>query len=474
MRIIFVLSVLMFITSCANTTNFTGVNTKAESNIPPSIYVVKNVNIIPMTENNEIINNATVVINGNRIVGINGEIPMDAKVIDGSGKWLIPGLMDMHIHGVTDANFRSQKPTQGANVFFDTQDMMTPYVANGVTTVFDLNARPDNFGQRNDIIKGQAIGPRIAFAKLLDGGNGVNKVNSPSDGRQAVRSAKADGYGFIKTYSNLTDDTFFAIVDEAQKQNLKVLGHIPNAFDGKVKEAFVPNFSLVAHAEEFAKWASNSSYDEALNLSRMAKNNNTWVSPTLTVMVWIERHLRSLENVQQLTTLKYMHPMFQDKWVNHNRKNNQSTPEFIAHVEQIIEFNKKLVKALIEVGVPIVVGTDAMSTGVVPGFSLHDELALLVEAGMSPEQVLISATRLPAQWLGIANDVGTVEEGKYADLILLDENPIDDIKNSTKIAGVFVNGTWLSKNKIDTMLLNLEKSNLQIKDKFKWRNRRKY
>lgn len=442
--------------------------------ITPNVYVVKNVNIIPMTKNNKVIESATVVIQGNKIIAINGETPLNAEVIDGTGKWLIPGLIDMHIHGLSDANFRQQEPTQGANVFFDTQNVMTPYVANGVTTIFDLSARPQNFGQRNEIAKGDVIGPRMALAKLLDGGQGLDKINSPADGRQAVRSAKADGYGFIKPYSNLEDETFWAIVDEAKKHDLNVVGHIPNTFRGRLKEALVPNFSMVAHAEEFSKEAKDFTYEEALLFAQMAKENGIWLTPTLTVMVWIDRHLRSLDYTKNLSTLKYMHPIFQDKWVNHNKKNNNTTPSFIAHVEQIISFNKKLVKAFKEVGAPIVVGTDAMNTGVVPGFSLHDELALLVEAGMTPEEVLISATRLPATWLGIDSHVGTVEENKYADLVLLNANPLDNIKNSTNISGVFVNGVWLNKMEIDNMLLKLETFNSANKDKYQWRKRRTY
>lgn len=470
MRNIFVLLVLILFTSSVNASEVSTGKSASKRNSIPQIYEIKNVNIIPMTKNNKVIERASVVIKGKKIIAINGETPINAEVIDGKGKWLIPGLIDMHIHGVTDTNFRQQQPTQGANLFFDTQNVMTPYIANGVTTIFNLGARPESFGQRNKIINEEAIGPRIALAKLLDGGQGLDKVNSPSDGRQAVRSAKADGYGFIKPYSNLSDETFWAIIDEAKKQDLNVIGHIPNTFRGKVNEAFVPNFGMVAHAEEFAKEAKEFSYEEALLFAKMAKENNTWLTPTLTVMVWNSRHLRSLDYTKNLSTLKYMHPIFQDKWINHNTKNNNSTPSFMAHVDSIVKFNKKLVKAFKEVGVPMVVGTDAMSTGVVPGFSLHDELVLLVEAGMTPEEALISATRLPSTWLGIGSHVGTVEEEKYADLVLLDANPLESIKNTTKISGVFVNGVWLNKLKIDGMLLTLEEFN--TKNKYRWKNRR--
>lgn len=472
MRNIFVLLVWVLITTYVSASELSTVKSKSESIGTPKIYVIKNVNVIPMTKENKVIESAEVVIKDKKIIAINGEVPVNAEVIDGTGKWLIPGLIDMHIHGITNTNFRQQEPTQGANLFFDTQNVMTPYIVNGVTTIFNLGARPESFGQRNEIIKGDAIGPKIALAKLLDGGKGLDKVNSPSEGRQAVRSAKSDGYGFIKPYSNLGDETFWAIIDEANKQDLNVIGHIPNAFKGRLKEALIPNFGMVAHAEEFAKEAKDYSYAEALLFAQIAKENNIWLTPTLTVMIWNSRHLRSLDDTKNLSSLKYIHPIFQDKWINHNRMNNNSSPSLIAHVDNIVTFNKKLVKAFKEIGVPIVVGTDAMNTGVVPGFSLHDEFELLVEAGMTPEEVLISAIRLPAKWLGIASQVGTVEEEKYADLVLLDANPMESIKNSTKISGVFVNGVWLNKMKIDDMLLKLETFNTKIKDKYQWRNRR--
>lgn len=473
MRIIFSLSVLLLITSCANTAEVFSVKSQSERSTPPPIYVIKNVNIIPMTESNVVIENATVVIEGNKIVSINKALPTNSQIIDGTGKWLIPGLIDMHIHGVADIDFRSQKPTEGANLFFDTQDMMTPYIANGVTTIFDLEARADNFGQRNEIIKGWAIGPRIALAKLLNGGKGVGHVNTASDGRQAVRSAKADGYEFIKVYSQLNIETFWAIVDEAQKQNLKVLGHIPSDFHGRLKDAFVPNFSMVAHAGEFSKRTNTYTDEDAMRFAIMAKENGIWVTPTLTEAVWSQRQSRSLDEIRELSTLKYMHPIFQDKWLNANNKYGKSS-HYIKENDQFVDFNNRLVKAFKEVGVPIVAGSDAMGSGVVPGFSLHDELELLVQAGLSPAEALTSSTRLPAIWLGMEEKIGTVEIGKYADLILLDSNPLNEINNIRNISGVFVNGRWLDRSTIKSMLSNLAKKNSESLGEFKWKDRRTY
>ena len=435
------------------------------------IFAIKNVNIIPMTQGGIVLQNATVIIKNERIEAINGVIPKEAKIIDGTGKWLMPGLSDMHVHVPTDAGpFDPKIPTQGATMFFDLQDYMTLNNANGVTTIFDLNSRAEHFGQRNEIGKGNVIGSRMALAALLEGGKGQGRrVNTAEEGRQAVRSAKAEGYEFIKVYSELNVETFHAIIDEANKQGLKTIGHIPDAFQGKLKEAFVPHFGMVAHAEELAKHAKDYSEQEAQGYAQLLKDNGTWLTPTLTTMVWIAREVRSLDELRASPTLQYVHPLLQSKWLSANNYNKKSSPENIVYFEKFVKFHVLLVKACKAASVPIVVGTDAGTSGVVAGFAVHDEIALLVDAGMTPEEVLTSATRLPATWLGIDSEVGTVEVGKRADLVLLDANPLSDVKNTRKIAGVFVNGNWLDKATLNAQLSDLSKRNTAAKGDYDWK-----
>ena len=218
--------------------------------------------------------------------------------------------MDMHVHTYGDVNFKGNKPTQGANFFRDTQDVMTSYIANGVTTTFDLDAKVEHFGQRNEIASGKVIGPRMALAAMIDGGEGNGrKANNPNDGRQAVRSAKAEGYNFIKVYSFLNIETFKAIVDEANKQGLKVVGHIPDAFIDNLEEIFVPHFDMVAHAEEYGKQSKDKTEEDAKYFAQLANKNNTWLTSSLTTMIWIGKQLRSVDSVRNNENLKYVNPL---------------------------------------------------------------------------------------------------------------------------------------------------------------------
>ncbi len=354
---------------------------------------------------------------------------------------------------------------------------MTPIIANGVTTVLDLNATMETFWQKKAIEKGYIVGPRMALAALINGGQGQGRIaNTAEEGRALVRNAKAEGYDFIKVYSKLNIETYTAIIDEANKVGLKTIGHIPNAFAGKLEQAFVPQFGMVAHAEEFSKHSEKFTLEDARRFAKLAKDNGTCLTPTLTTMVWIAKQTYSIDSIKNLVSLKYVHPLFKSKWLTANNYVKNASPESSAYFDRMVKFHFLLVKEFKDAGVPIVAGTDAGVSGVVSGFSLHDELELLVHAGLTPAEALNSATLLAAQWLGIENYIGSIESGKLADLVLLDASPLVDINNSRKIAGVFVNGRWLDKSNINAMLSDFSKRNIELKNEFDWQtfmNKRK-
>jgi imidazolonepropionase-like amidohydrolase len=429
----------------------------------------RDVNVITMTGREPPLIRTTVVVSQGEITSVGADIPPGARVIEGNGKWLIPGLIDMHVHLPADSHFRTRLPTDGANFFFSTQDVMTPFVANGVTTVLECNSRADHFSQRNEIARGLAFGPRMGLAALINGGDGDGRrANTASDGRQAVRDAKAEGYDFIKVYSDLDVEVLRAIVDEAAKRGMKVVGHIPSKCKGQTSECLKPQFGLVAHAEELAKQADTFSDEEADRLVGLMRASNAWISPTLVTIVDILDQSRSLDELKRSRTLKYVHPLLQSKWLTSNNYARRSNPETIAYLERLVAFDAKLVRKLNDAGVPILVGTDTGTSGVIAGFSLHDEMELLVAAGMTPGDVLKSATFRSAKWLGLDAQVGSIEVGKRADLVLLDANPLDDIQNSRQIAGVVIDGHWLDRNRLDAMLVDLAARNDRETKRYDW------
>ncbi|MDO6675602.1 amidohydrolase family protein [Tenacibaculum sp. 1_MG-2023] len=168
-----------------------------------------------MTENNNVIENATVVIHNNKIKSINDSISSEATIIHGKDKWLIPGLIDMHVHTLSNGSFSQGYATRGSTVNFNTQNLMIPYIANGVTTVFELSGRLGHFAQRDKIMEKSVIGPRMAIAAVIDGEGNEIKATTPLEGRQSVRNAKGLGYRFIKIYTWLNEKTFKAVIDEA-------------------------------------------------------------------------------------------------------------------------------------------------------------------------------------------------------------------------------------------------------------------
>jgi imidazolonepropionase-like amidohydrolase len=443
---------------------------RSASKAAPQAIVIEDVSVIPMNKGGVPIEHANVVIIDGRIASLNGPVPTGAKRISGKGKWLIPGLADMHVHLPSDGSARPPRyPTEAPTMFFDTQDIMTPYIANGVTQVLNLDAVAASVGQRNEVAKGKVLGPHIALAAVINGGEGRGRIaNNPADGRQAVRDVKAEGYDFIKVYSDLDVATFTAIVDEANKQGLKVLGHIPEAFEGQLEKAFVPGFAMVAHAEEFSKQSADFSDADAVRFAKLAKQNGTWVTPTMVVMYWIASETRSLDEMKANPDLKYMHPLLQSKWVKANRYNRNSSPKLISYFDRMVVFHQRLVRALKAEGVPMVAGTDAMTSGVVSGFSLHQELEMLAAAGLTNEEVLAAATRLPAEWLGVDSDRGTIEPGKRADLLLLDANPLSDIRNTRRISSVFLGGRYLSRADLDARMADLARRNTAGRELWDW------
>lgn len=431
----------------------------------------------------------TVMIQGNRIVAV-GEtgrtiVPKNATVIDARGKFLIPGLWDMHVHT-------------------HNTDFLSLYVANGVTGVRDMfHPNLAKIHQwKHQIETGELVGPRIvASGKIVDGPKPIwpdsIAVGNAAEGRQAVTQLKHDGADFVKVYTGLPRDAYFAIADEAKKQGMPFAGHVPLSISaveasdaGQKSIEHLTGVLLSCSRDEAAirteldKAAAESqstasmiatlsalnvkavqSYDTGKSAALFArfKKNGTWQCPTLTVL----RVTAFLDDpgFTNDPRLKYMYPYLRAYW---NPKNDF---RFKGRSAKDIENSKKLyardlevTRAMHNAGVEFLAGTDTPNPYCFPGFGLHDELALLVEAGFTPMEALQTATINPARYLGRENELGTIEVGKLADLVLLDADPLADIHNTRTINAVVADGRLLNRDALQGILDRIEAANKASKE----------
>ncbi len=435
----------------------------ATSNESPPI-AIEHVTVLPMsTSGSQKLSDVTVLIRAGRIVSVTpaaeAAIPNGVQRIGGRGKWLMPGLVDMHVHTPNDRSGRLYfKDPSLRDGTLRSEDIFALYIVNGVLQILDLQSMSETVGQRVDIESGRILGPHMALAAMIDGSPPIFPVGmtrvaaTPEDGRQAVRDAAAEGYDFIKVYSRLDLETFSAIVNEARRLKLRVVGHIPQRGKGITEKFFQPGYDLVAHAEEFAQQTNPPAPEAIPRYVDMAKRNGTWLIATLTVDDRILEQTTHPETLHSRSELRLIPRQIREAWVDHNPYVAAASPGYTQYIRQIIEFNGDLVRAFAAAGIPVLAGTDSMIPGIVPGFALHDELEAMASAGLSNVQVLEGATRLACQWLGVDGDRGTVEPGKSADLLLLDADPLENVSNTRKIAAVIVRGRYLPRAELDRML----------------------
>jgi imidazolonepropionase-like amidohydrolase len=414
----------------------------------------------------------TVIVEGQRITEVAKSdivrLRAHANIIDARGKYLIPGLWDMHVHTVFgDWVPRNEKVT------------LPLFVANGVTGVRDMGGDLDVLKQwRSEIAAGTLLGPRMIIAgPMLDGPVPHFPSSAPvanaADGRRVVDDLKAQGVDFIKIQSFIPRDGYFAATAEARKLGIPFVGHVPDAV--RASEASDAGQKSIEHFTGIFEGCSTmedqllkgpkslgcnvSTYDAARAkavIALMAKNQ-TWQVPTL---VW-ERGQWLVDDIDlshdPLT--KYAPAAWKDRsWPMFTRdimKDMDTDPLPVR--KRFVQMELEMTLAMHRAGVPFMAGTDtAAGVHIFPGFSLHDELALFVQAGLTPMEALQTATRNPAQFMGRLSDMGTVEKGKIADLVLLDANPLDDIHNSRKIRAVVLAGHYFSRDDLDEMLKQVE------------------
>lgn len=414
----------------------------------------------------------TVVVRDGKIEDIRYSTEFKGKLpglqVNGTGKFLIPGLWDMHVHMVFGDWFPRGK------------DVTLPlFIANGITGVRDMGSDLEVLQQwRKEIAAGTLIGPRIVRAgPMLDGPQprfpSSIAIKTPDDGRRAVDDLKRRGVDFIKLQSLIPRDAVFAIADEAKKQGIPFVGHVPDSVRAsemsnagqKSFEHLIGIFEGASPLEdEFlkgskgpGKFLATYDADRAAKLFALLAKNQTWQCPTL---VW-ERggNLIELSDFEKDTRAKYVPAYWKD--VTWKRFADQVRHEFntddLSTRRRFVEKELQVVKAMRAAGIPFLAGTDTPpGVYIFPGFSLHEELQRFVAAGFTPLEALQTATLNPAKFLGRENELGTIEKGKLADLVLLDANPLDDIRNTQKIAGVVANGRYFSRADLDKMLAGIE------------------
>lgn len=427
---------------------------------------IEHVTVLPMTAAGLALRNVTVLIRAGRIVSIGdtarAAIATGVHRIDGSGKWLMPALSDMHVHF---ENARMLRLWRGDDRARDgtvrTEDIAAPYIANGVLQIANLSAMSESIGQRIEIESGVVAGPHMALGAMIDGSPpdwpaGMSRVAAnPRDGRQAVRDAIAEGYDFIKVYNRLDPATFTAIVDEARERQIRVAGHLIGRGAGITQQLFIPGFGLVAHLQEFAQQSGALSDAQIRSLAQMTLRNGTWVVTTLSADQRLVGTLRDPMSLQDWSHSEFVHPLMHDFWVNDNRMLADRSAERVARFERIATDSARLLRAFVAAGVPLLAGTDTPMPRQTAGFALHDELEAMAAQGMPNLAVLQSATRLPAEWLGVGTDRGTVEVGKRADLLLLSADPLADVANTRLIDAVILGGRLLPRAVLEGMLQGL-------------------
>jgi Imidazolonepropionase and related amidohydrolases len=441
----------------------------------------------------------TVIINGNRITALGKankvRIPPGAQVIDATGKFLIPGLWDMHIH-------LTVIPDQEV-----TRNLIAPLlVAYGITGVRDMGGDWQRLQTlRNEIAGGQTLGPRIFTpGPFVDGPQAASHIVLPvsneEEARQAVRKLKAQGVDFIKVQAALSLPLWQAVLDEAQRLNIMVAGHIPeriSAFDvarstqrsiehispvlpgdagvllacsGKEAElraemleierlAEQPNPDQQALRKRYralqAQMISTTDDKKCAQLLSLFAKRGTVAVPTMI----FGRQFAPLDagDLPKDEALGCVPHSMRVRW--ENRRNaviKSSAPEDFAFRRQMFEKSLALVGLMHRAGIRLLAGTDAIDGYVVPGLSLHQELALMVEAGLTPLEALQAATIHAARFLGKDKELGTIAAGKLADVVLLDASPLSDIHNTQKISAVFSNGRWLDRQTLNELLAKVE------------------
>lgn len=422
-----------------------------------------NVNVLPMTSK-RVLRNQTVLVRSSVIykIGPSRKIkPIDgALIIDGTGKFLLPGISEMHAH----IPLREQDNDELA------RETMLLFLCNGVTAIRGMLGDPYHLVLQDQISTGRVLGPRIVTASPTLNGT---TAKTPEEGREKVLLYKQQAYDFLKIHPGLSLPTMEAIVQAAKETGMPFSGHVPAEVG--IERALHMGYASIDHldgyVEGLAPAPANTSmptgswfgYDRAgladlkkiPALVRATKESGTWIVPTQSLLEGWYSPMSGLEMVNQ-SEMRYMASGTLLKWRTFKQQLLNSPGYHIDSAEVFIALRRQILREMEKQQVPFLLGSDAPQVGHVPGFSIHREMQALYDAGLSNYTILKSGTANPAQFFGKEGVYGTIVRLATADLLLLDANPLEDIRNMQRIAGVMVQGRWLSSTWIAHTLSKIE------------------
>lgn len=420
--------------------------------------------VVPM-DRERVLADQSVLIRGGRIAAIGPagtiDLPAGAACLDAGGKFLMPALADMHVHLLGHSWKAMLSPkTQAAAGEVPYDDFLLPYIANGVTLVQVMSGTPEDLQVRERIGRGEILGPRLVLGRMVDAPKKAwppplnSWVANGAEARAAIEAAKQAGYDKIKVYSFLDKESYDAVTQTAGELKMDVIGHIPVALS--VEYVLNAKQKLVAHAEEVMKHAHGDYSAAKIDYyARLMADRGVWMSPTLvTTRSMLELFDDSQRAMGVPEAAYFRHPIERDVWSF--LANNLYLPIPQSGKDAIRagfhQFQKPFTKAFFDRGGRILIGTDSPWPGLVPGFALHRELGELTAIGLTPYQALRAATVDAYDYLGESAGAGTIEVGKRSDLILVEHNPLQDVKAAGQIRGVLLRGRWLGKDELDAKM----------------------
>ncbi|HKD82601.1 MAG TPA: amidohydrolase family protein [Candidatus Angelobacter sp.] len=440
---------------------------QASGAFPPDIAIV-NVTVIAM-ERDGAVSGQTVLVRQGKIAAIApaSSLHLDPAtlIVDGTGKFVIPGLADMHAHLQRESELKSN------NWFIHL------LLANGVTTIRNMWGIPEHLALRHAIETGEMIGPTIYTAgPILDGRppmwQGSVIIDRADQADTVVKEQQAAGYDFVKVYSRLSADSYQAIVAAATIHHMKVAGHVPLAvglanairagqysiehLDGYITAIQSDDSPVFGKDDWYSQMVAYSHVDQQklVHMAKLTQESDVWNCPTLVTMSkWLPPAAR--EKLLKQPGMQFVPADVRKTWeLMSDRQLRPFSTLDMLKLRRAEDSRSAMVKVLFDAGAKLVAGTDTPAPFVIPGISLHEELGKLTAAGLTPYQALQTATRNGAELLGRLEDFGTISVGKRADLVLLDADPLTAISNAAAIRGVMLRGRWFSRAELESMLAN--------------------